>query len=103
MAVVLKLLWRTRDRMSATRTLHHVQAPMQSHAQAVVEVGVVDAMCVGRLVAIAAIMRRSKQQSFATISNQGHQVSGKRFPESASGQPSSVTSHPPAVTMELPI
>jgi len=55
-----------------TRTLHHAQAPMQSHALAVVKVEVVDAMCVECLVVTVATTRRSKQQSFDASRSHGH-------------------------------
>jgi len=54
MAPVLPAVRKTSDQLSATRTLHRVQVPMQSHAQAMVGAEVADALCVGRLAATAA-------------------------------------------------
>jgi len=96
-------------RLSTARTLHHVQAPMRSHAQAVVEVGVVDVMCVGRLVVTVATTSRSRQQSSVATSSHGprrsHQATGHKetVPGVRQRQPGSVTTHPPAVPVGLPL
>ena len=72
MAAVSGIVCGVSNKLSVTRTLHYVYAPIQGHAQTVVEVGVVDAMYVGRLVATTAITWMSKQPSFVATNSHGH-------------------------------
>jgi len=55
-AAALATAWRMNNQLSVTRNLHRVQVLMQGRAQVVVEAEVADVMCVGRLVAVVAIM-----------------------------------------------
>ena len=78
MAAVSATARRTSDQLSVTRKLHHVRASMQSSAQLVVEAEV------------AFLVNAARQQ-----------VTEKRSPEFANGQPGSVAFSPPAVPVGL--